>query len=590
MEIILYSMIQHTYEITGNALDATLDAIAKSPDYRKAKDRLLIVYEPICRKDFLEAEIGSIRKKLPEAKIIGMTTFGQLDKTLQYQKHTRLSLLLLAKASVNIFEADCRGEKLTVLGTTLAHEFQNLQDLKGILCFSSCAQLCPTPLLKELSLHYPSVPIFGALAGMPSLDKDESKIFTSKDIYDKGILLAAFCGKELAIETKYCLGWKPLGREHIVTDSDPDGFVSAIDNFPISRLYEKYLAVQFNHFFNANASAFPLLTKDGSTFLAKVPIRYTADGKIAFSTEIKVGSKIFLSYSKPEYLLRETLSTANAIAKFQPEAILLYACVNRQLFMGNRNAERELGYFSRIVPEPCTSYGSGEILQTLDGGGVLNSSIVAVAFREREPDMSRILAPITDKKIDAKKKSIPLSDRLVTFLEATTEDLNKTISQLSDLAEHDQLTHLFNRRKLNEILEYELGKRRSDGDFSVLMYDIDFFKKVNDTFGHDVGDHVLSRLSDLISVSVRSCDVLGRWGGEEFVCILSNTNLNGAKILAERIRHQVETADFSPLKQLTISIGITDAKANDTFQGLLQRLDKALYDAKKGGRNRVAAR
>lgn len=583
-------MIQHTYEIAENSLDETLSAIAKSPDYREAKERLLIVYEPICRKDFLEAEIGTIREKLPAAKAVGMTTFGQLDKTLQYQKHTRLSLLLFASSSVDIFESDCRGKNLTILGTTFAHEFQSLPDLKGILCLSSCAQLCPTPLLKELGLHYPDIPIFGALAGTPSLAKDESKIFTSRNIYDKGILLVAFRGKELAIETRYCLGWKPLGREHIVTESDSNGFVSAIDNLPISRLYEKYLAVQFNHFFNANACAFPLLTKDGNTLLAKVPIRYTDDGKIAFPTEIKVGSKVFLSYSKPEYLLRETLSSANAIARFQPEAILLYACVNRQLFMGNRNADRELEYFSKIVRESCTSYGSGEILFTKDGGGVLNSSIVAIAFRERKPDIALIPPPITDKKLDAKKKSIPLSDRLVTFLEATTEDLNTTIRQLSDLAEHDQLTHLFNRRKLNEILEYELGKRRSDGDFSVLMYDIDFFKKVNDTFGHDVGDHVLSKLSDLISASIRSCDVLGRWGGEEFVCILSNTNLNGAKILAERIRRQVETADFSPLKQLTISIGITDAKANDTYQGLLQRLDKALYDAKKGGRNRVAAR
>ena len=583
-------MIQHSYEITGNTLDATLSAIAKSPDYRTARERLLIVYEPICRKDFLEAEIGAIRKALPGTKAVGMTTFGQLGKTIQSQKHTRLSLLLFSSSSVDIFEADCHGKNLTVLGTTFAHEFQSLPDLKGILCLSSCAMLCPTPLLKELRLHHPNIPIFGALAGTPTLAKDESKVFTAKDIYDKGILLVTFRGKELEIETRYSLGWKPLGREHVITESDANGFVSSIDNSPISRLYEKYLAVRFNHFFNADTSAFPLITKNGNMLLAKLPIRYTEDGKIAFSTEIKVGSKVFLSYSKPEYLLRETLSTVNAIARFQPEAILLYACVNRQIFMGNRNADRELGYFSRIVPEPCTSYGSGEILFTKDGGGVLNSSIVAIAFRERKPDLAHIPHPVIDKKLDAKKRNIPLLNRLVTFLEATTEDLNTTIRQLSDLAEHDQLTHLFNRRKLNEILEYELGKRRADGDFSVLMYDIDFFKKVNDTFGHDVGDHVLSKLSDIISASIRSCDVLGRWGGEEFVCIMSNTNLNGAKILAERIRSQVETADFSPLSHLTISIGITEAKAHDTFQSLLQRLDRALYDAKKGGRNRVAAR
>ncbi len=583
-------MIQHTYDITENALDETLSAIAKDPGYRSASDSLLIVYEPICRKDFLKAEIGRIRERLPKTRIVGMTTFGKLGKTFQCQEHTRLSLFLFSKASVHVFEMDCHDKDMTALGSAVAHQLHGIPDIKGFLYLSSCIQICPAQFLKELNFHYPNTPIFGALAGTQTLDKDSSRIFTPKAIYDKGILLVAFSGKELEIETTYSLGWKPLGIEHTVTDSDSNGFVSSIDNLPVSHLYEKYLDVQFNDFFNVNACAFPLLAKNGSLSLAKLPFRYTPDGKIAFSSEIQKGRKIYLSYSKPEYLLRETLSSANAIASFQPEALLIYACANRQLFMGSRKAQRELQYFSGIVPEPCISYGSGELLLTKDGGGVLNSSIVAVAFREGKPDLSRIPDPIIDKTLKAKKKSLPLSDRLVTFLEATTDDLNRTIFQLSDLAEHDQLTHLFNRRKVNEILEYELGKRRSDGDFSVIMYDIDFFKKVNDTYGHNVGDHILSRLSDLVSASIRSCDVLGRWGGEEFMCILPNTDLNGARILAERIRQQVETADFSPLKKLTISIGITDAKAKDTSKSLFLRLDKALYDAKKNGRNRVAER
>ncbi len=583
-------MIQRTYDITENALNGTLSAIAKDPDYRSASDRLLIVYEPICRKDFLEAEIGLIREKLPKTRIVGMTTFGKLGKTFQCQERTRLSLLLFSRSSVSVFEMDCHEKDMTALGSAVSHELQGISDIKGILYLSSSIQLCPTQFLKELNFHYPNTPIFGALAGTQALNRDTSRIFTSKAIYDKGILLVAFSGKELEIETTYSLGWKPLGIEHTVTDSDSSGYVSSIDNLPVSRLYEKYLDVQFNDFFNVNACAFPLLAKNGSLLLAKLPFRYTPDGKIAFSCEIQKGRKIYLSYAKPEYLLCETLSSANAIARFQPEALLIYACANRQLFMGNRKAQRELQYFSGIVPEPCISYGSGEILLTKDGGGVLNSSIVAIAFREGAPDFSRIPTPIIDKTLKAKKRSIPLSDRLVTFLEATTDDLNNTIFQLSDLAEHDQLTHLFNRRKVNEILEYELGKRRADGDFSMLMYDIDFFKKVNDTYGHNVGDHVLSKLSNLVSASIRSCDVLGRWGGEEFVCILPNTDIGGARILAERIRHQVETADFSPLKKLTISIGITEAKSKDAYKGLLQRLDKALYDAKKNGRNRVAER
>jgi diguanylate cyclase (GGDEF)-like protein len=175
-------------------------------------------------------------------------------------------------------------------------------------------------------------------------------------------------------------------------------------------------------------------------------------------------------------------------------------------------------------------------------------------------------------------------------LEATTEDLNDTIGQLADLAVHDQLTGLFNRRKLNEFLEYELGKRHKDGDFSMLMYDIDFFKKVNDEFGHSVGDLVLTHMSNIIRKAMRSCDVVGRWGGEEFVCILPNTRVKGALNLAERLRKEVESTPLPPLQKLTISVGVTEVLANDTYESLLDRMDGALYDAKKGGRNRCCVR
>jgi diguanylate cyclase (GGDEF)-like protein len=122
------------------------------------------------------------------------------------------------------------------------------------------------------------------------------------------------------------------------------------------------------------------------------------------------------------------------------------------------------------------------------------------------------------------------------------------------------------------------------------MYDIDFFKNVNDTFGHNVGDQVLIHISDLVRQSIRNCDVLGRWGGEEFVCILPNTRIEGAKSLAERLRQKVESAKFPPLEKLTISLGITEVLASDTFENLLIRMDNALYDAKKAGRNLYCVR
>nr|MCR5027765.1 GGDEF domain-containing protein [Fibrobacter sp.] len=104
------------------------------------------------------------------------------------------------------------------------------------------------------------------------------------------------------------------------------------------------------------------------------------------------------------------------------------------------------------------------------------------------------------------------------------------------------------------------------------------------------GDLVLTHMSNIIRKAMRSCDVVGRWGGEEFVCILPNTRVKGALNLAERLRKEVESTPLPPLQKLTISIGVTEVLANDTYESLLDRMDGALYDAKKGGRNRCCVR
>ena len=588
---ILKAMQQHTFEISpGTTLAQVLNEIGKSEAYQSAADKLLIVYEPNCDSEFLDEERKTILKHLPGIKVVAMTVFGPLRSHFIYQKYTRLTLLLFERSSVNIFEASANDKPFSSLGSAWSSKFQKISDLKGILLFTSCATIGPAPLIQELQSANPEVPIFGAQAGTQVFYIDQSKIFSSKHVYEKGVIAVTFSGEELEIQTTYCLGWKPLGHTHVITDSDNLGLVSTVDGKPIKELYDKYLDIPFDEHFAEKACAFPLIFKNGNTYIAKIPIQYTENGDLIFPTELKIGTKTWFSYSKPEYLLKETLIGANQVAQFQPQTLLLFACVNRQLFMGGEKASRELNYFSKFFPEACACYGYGEILRNKNGGGILTSSIVAVSFREGPPDPKKIIKPIVDRKLLSKKNQNEFSDQLVSFLEATTEDLNNTIDQLANLAEHDQLTGLYNRRKINEILDYELRKRRQDGDFSILMYDIDFFKNVNDTFGHNVGDQVLIHISDLVRQSIRNCDVLGRWGGEEFVCILPNTRIEGAKSLAERLRQKVESAKFPPLEKLTISLGITEVLASDTFENLLIRMDNALYDAKKAGRNLYCVR
>ncbi|MCK9181697.1 MAG: GGDEF domain-containing protein [Fibrobacteraceae bacterium] len=584
-------MLQQTYEVTEKRpLTQLLKNIATESDYRNAKSKLLLIFEPICETSHIQQILEQCKNFLPEAHLVGMTTLGPLNAKTDAQKNTVISVLLFFESEIWIKGCDCQNKNQVELGRMFRKELDAQKDVKGLLCISSCVQLCPAPFIEEIRRNHDEIPVFGAQAGTAKLVQDQSKIFVDGIIYECGIVVVSFCGKSLELKIDYNLGWIPLGHEFKVTELDNKGFVGKFDNLLALQLYKQYLNVEPDEFFYENVCSFPLLAQSKNRKIAKVPIHYTKDGRLQFSVEFKKDMHVSLSYSKPEYLLKQTLASANAMAVFRPQGLLLFACMNRRVFMGNEKAEREFAYYRHAYENLCWSYGYGEILQTSEGGGVLNSSLVAVGFREGSSKDNSPVAPFIDREFESPPSHVPLSNRLVTFLEVTSQELRESMEKMEFLAQHDPLTGIYNRRRLDEILRYELKKRRKSCDLSVLMFDIDFFKQVNDNYGHDVGDFVLKKLSEDVSLTIRTEDVFGRWGGEEFVCILSNTPVSGANVLAERIRKRIENLNLSPVPQVTISVGVTSAIPADTAESMFIRVDKALYDAKQSGKNRVANR
>lgn len=167
--------------------------------------------------------------------------------------------------------------------------------------------------------------------------------------------------------------------------------------------------------------------------------------------------------------------------------------------------------------------------------------------------------------------------------------------RLMEFAEIDSLTKVYNRRMFTTFLDKEIHrserykKGQSTKDPALIMFDIDNLKKVNDEYGNDVGDYVLTTVSVLIKDNVRNADILSRFSGEEFMIIAPETNIEGAKILAEKIRKIVENHSFNVVKKVNISVGIAAYKIDDTLDKLINRVDKALQKAKRRGRNRVEA-
>jgi diguanylate cyclase (GGDEF)-like protein len=145
----------------------------------------------------------------------------------------------------------------------------------------------------------------------------------------------------------------------------------------------------------------------------------------------------------------------------------------------------------------------------------------------------------------------------------------------------DQLTKIYNRRFFFEISEKELRKAvRDESNICVAMLDIDRFKMVNDTYGHLEGDNVLTALAKLIGDVIRDKDIFARFGGEEFVLLMPQTNSEEVKSILERIRKEVEAFDFSPIEKLTISIGFAKVDTSKRLEKSIDRADEALYMAK----------
>lgn len=175
-----------------------------------------------------------------------------------------------------------------------------------------------------------------------------------------------------------------------------------------------------------------------------------------------------------------------------------------------------------------------------------------------------------------------------SWLDGELKQVRQDAAWFQRLAHHDSLTGLPNRRQIEQVLGTTIAQsNRNDVPCATLMIDIDHFKRLNDTFGHPVGDEVLRQVATRLRNQLRAGNTLGRWGGEEFVVVAPHSEVHEAQRLGERLRHAIRSEPVADEHMLTISIGVAVYRPGDTPETLIDRADRALYQAKQGGRDRL---
>lgn len=191
------------------------------------------------------------------------------------------------------------------------------------------------------------------------------------------------------------------------------------------------------------------------------------------------------------------------------------------------------------------------------------------------------MAIMTTYVNNAYEKELVRSKELIGEIQAANE-------KLEFLTNRDPLTGVFNRRYVDAYLHDALGECAENGStMSVMMFDLDFFKRINDTYGHSFGDYVLKQVAETVDNKLRASDVFARYGGEEFIAVLQGDTVDAAAMIAERLREAVRDIPLRHNVQITISIGIAHLQPGDEMQSLVDRADKMLYQAKEQGRDRV---
>lgn len=520
----------------------------------------------------IQAMTDGLSKAFPRAAIAGLTTAGGIEDGQMNTGKTILSFMAFDESPVEVLH-------------------YNMKDLRAVEIPETQLTGNVEPFLDAISALPPSVAIFGGGADTDDLNQP-SYIFDKEAIMNEGFVIMLFRGT-VKVLTRSVLGWQPLGRQVTITAMDGNMVIKELDHIAVN-FYEKYLKIDPSVDFDKKTLSFSLVVEKDGVELARLPMSCRKDGSLVFNIALHVGDKLRMAYGDPNEIINGSRRVLGRIRDFGPQGMLLFSCVVRRYYLKD-DVNQILSAYERITPA-AGGYTRGEIDRIEGHVYTMNMNLVSAAFREETKDHKRTIADITgDPSHMENDPALNLDDslstvqRLASFITVTSKELSDAYQKLAFVAGHNSLTDLLNRGRIEWVLRHLIeDTNKTHHTFSAIMIDIDSFKHINDTYGHSVGDDVLIRLADIMKSGVRPTDYAGRWGGDEFVILLPDTDIDQSEKVADRMRKNFAEADILPDgKAVTASFGVTTSYEGETLESFYRRMDSALYTAKGAGKNQV---
>ncbi|MDC7278165.1 GGDEF domain-containing protein [Butyrivibrio fibrisolvens] len=586
-------MKQYNYEISSiSKIAKHLKEVQTDIAGTSYSSALFHIYSIQYDDDLLLQAQQEILKAFPDAIICGTSSNGAIFNGQLSEEGLILAISIFESTEVKAYMVECERNGEVQVGNKIKDIIDETEGITAAEIFITLKSINSTTVLNIAQLCKKDVIIFGGGSADVDISGSNTKVIVGTEICHEGVALITYSGENLNIDVHHAIGWKPLGKEFLANKIEGKRLYE-LNNIPAGEVYRNYLDIHADESFFDNILEFPIMSKQHGFEVMRLPFSCNDEDKsIILAASIDRGTPVQLSYGDPDVIQSDVRNLLNTVTEYAPQAIFLYSCGVRRLYW-KYLINKETSPFAKIAPV-AGFYSSGEIMRM--DNYIIEHHVTLIAISMREGDKA-IAQPTSGKK-----KVLPMSEeekihgqismvrRLANFINVTSAELQEANEQLQEIADTDSLTGFYNRRMLDRLVHDALHRaNKYNLDMTIGIIDIDDFKLINDTYGHDAGDHVLIELSKAMYAEVEKLpsSIFGRWGGEEFLFLAPTLHAEKVFKQIENARKRVSSHDVKGIGVITISLGITSFRPGDDYATVFKRADEALYKAKTTGKNKT---